>query len=81
MKVRMSFYTRATMEREVEMTQADYDAFCERLDRSRGREARRLEQELFDLSGLDFNDAEFDDDVELDAFDEATVSPSQGKGE
>lgn len=71
MKVLMSFYTRATMSREVEMTPADYEAFCERLDKSRGQAARRLEQELFNLSGLDFNDAEFDDDVELDSFDAA----------
>jgi hypothetical protein len=69
MIVKMSFYTRATVYKEVEMTQEAYDGIQAQLENLRGREARRFEEEMFNEFVGSYEDAEFDDAVELDQFD------------
>ena len=51
MIVKMSFYTRATVYKEVEMTQEAYDGIQAQLENLRGREARRFEGEGIDAAG------------------------------
>jgi hypothetical protein len=69
MKVKISFYTRAVVYKEVEMTQAAYDGMGAQLQSLRGREQRKLEEKMFDEFVGSWEDAEFDDAVELDEFE------------
>lgn len=69
MKVRMSFYTRAVVYKEVEMTQEAYDGMQAQLEKLRGREAAKFGEKMFAEFVGSFAEAEFDDDVELDEFE------------
>lgn len=69
MKVKMSFYTRAVVYKEVEMTQDAYDGMQAQIETLRGREARRFEEKMFGKFVGSWEDAEFDDAVELDEFE------------
>lgn len=79
MKIQITFTAKVTMSREMEMAQADFDSWEEKYDRANGRYRRRLDEELFELTGLTLNDADMDD-PELDTF-EPVKSPSLGKSE
>jgi hypothetical protein len=69
MKVRMSFYTRAVVYKEVEMTQEAYDGMQAQLENLRGREAAKFGEKMFAEFVGSFTEAEFDDDVELNEFE------------
>ncbi len=69
MKVRMSFYTRAVVYKEVEMTQEAYDGMQAQLEILRGREAVKFGEKMFAEFVGSFAEAEFDDDIELDEFE------------
>lgn len=76
MKVQVQFIARVTMSREMEMTQAEFDVWDAKYDSAGGRERRKLDEDLFALSGLDLNDADMDD-PELDTFEFVKTPPVQ----
>jgi hypothetical protein len=76
MKVKIRFYTRAVVYKEVEMTQAAYDGTKAQFQNLRGREARKLEKKMFDELVGSWEDAEFDDAVELYEFE--PIPPENG---
>lgn len=73
-KVDVSIRYVATLRGQVEMTRAAYDAYCEEIDAARGWEAERVAEDIMDVAGLTFNDADYSD-AEVDEFCE--VAPSK----
>lgn len=53
LKVEVSIETRGRWHGMVELTQAEYDKWCERIDSARGYEEERVAEELLDLAGGD----------------------------
>ncbi len=66
--VRVSFTTRASWTKDVEMTRDEYARYCERLDGAMGRDLRNLQEDIGEELDFDFTEAPEFEDAELDDF-------------
>ena len=68
LKVEMSIETRGRWLGTVELTQIEYEKWCERIDSARGYEEERVAEELLELAGGDlFRDMNIDE-IRVDDF-------------
>lgn len=66
-QVRVSIRGEARWVGEVEMSRAEYEEWCERIDDARGHEQDRVANEVMDRARIDFRDVDVDD-LEVDDF-------------
>lgn len=70
-KVRFSVTEEVRHSGTVEMTRAEYEEWCDRIDSARGFRRQEAADDLIDLANLDRRNA-FATDAEIDDFDEVT---------
>lgn len=71
MKVKIEIRARVRYSGEIELSQADYDAWCEKIDNARGFRRDDVAQELMDEAGIRIGEPEDEDDFEIDTFESA----------
>lgn len=67
-KVRFTVQARYQLHGEAEMTEAEFEEWCQRIDGARGFDRERVADDLIELCGLDRRDGDLDDE-EVEDFD------------